>query len=470
MANGTTAYDEVQYPSTLHPATHPARLAALARLHGLDAPDPAKARVLEVAGGDGLNVIAMAAVYPEAQFLSFDLSSSAVARGRALAQAAGLDNVRIEQGDVVDAADGLDGEFDYVIVNGLYAWVPEPVRAATLKLIGGVLSPEGIAFLSYNTTPGGYLRLAVREMLLREREQGLDAQDEMRRVRAFLADFVVPRDDDDPARASLRYAARPIMEKPDGFLFHDELGDCFEPQALTEVARAAAPHGLSLLGDAMPALVFNGLPGSDLDEEEALRFAQTEDYMDCAFFHRSLFVRSGRGPLRRIDPACFAGLYGAARVRRTGPQTLMSGDKEIEIDDDRLCDFLELLGRSAPAWVPLDEFAGSQAHCEALVQLYQRGIVDLYATPYPGGSEPGDRPRASGLVRAQIAAGIVGLSAIEHRAIAVADHAPRAFLALLDGTRSRDQLVADWVASGFSDQIGAEDALRQLWAAGLVLG
>jgi SAM-dependent methyltransferase len=469
MANGTTAYDEVPYPATVHATTYPSRLAALARLHGLEAADPATARVLEVAGGDGANLIAMAAVYPLAQFLSFDLSSSAVARGQALVRAARLDNVRVERGDVVEAADSMDGPFDYVIVNGLYAWVPEAVRAATLRLIGRVLAPEGIAFLSYTGTPGGYLRLAIREMLLRQMQQGSDVDDGMRRVRAFLADFVVPRDGDDPARASLRHAAKPMIEKSDAFLFHDELSDHFEPQGLTEVALAAAEQGLALLTDASPALVFNGLPGAGVDEDEALRFAQAQDYEDCAFFHRSLFVRSGRRPLRGIEPACFAHLYASARVKRTGRQTLVFGDQEFEIDDDRLCDFLELLGKTAPACAPLAGFVDSQAHCEAFVQLYQRGIVDLHGAPYAGGRQPGDRPRTSPVVRALIAAGATNVFSLEHQVVAVRDAAPRAFLALLDGTRDRAALAADWAASGFADQIGVEDALRQFWVAGLLM-
>jgi len=121
LENRATSYDKVYYPSALYRTTAPEHLAAIARLHGLDAVDPRRARVLEIAGGDGLNLHAMAAVYPDAQFVSFDLAASAVAQGQALLAASGLGNVRIETGDVVEAAGSMDGPFDYIIAHGLYA-------------------------------------------------------------------------------------------------------------------------------------------------------------------------------------------------------------------------------------------------------------------------------------------------------------------------------------------------------------
>src|SRR5262245_41296039 len=135
-----TSYDLVAYPSDAFLATHPDRLATVARLHGLHSPAIETARVLEVGGGTGINVIAMAAAYPDAQFLSFDLAQEPVARGQAIVAAAGLTNVRVELADILVAAETLEGPFDYIIVHGVYSWVPEPVRAAIMRLIGRVLA------------------------------------------------------------------------------------------------------------------------------------------------------------------------------------------------------------------------------------------------------------------------------------------------------------------------------------------
>ena len=43
-----TVYDEVRYSNYPYAQTHPDRLATIAGLHGVPAPDPAGARVLEL--------------------------------------------------------------------------------------------------------------------------------------------------------------------------------------------------------------------------------------------------------------------------------------------------------------------------------------------------------------------------------------------------------------------------------------
>ena len=60
------AYDTVAFPTAPVVQTHPARLAAMASLHGIAAADPATASVLEIACGDGMNLLAMAVAAPEA--------------------------------------------------------------------------------------------------------------------------------------------------------------------------------------------------------------------------------------------------------------------------------------------------------------------------------------------------------------------------------------------------------------------
>lgn len=467
--SGDTSYDQVRYPAGLFPETLPDHLAAIARLHGLDAPDPATARVLDVAGGDGINLVAMAAAYPRAQFHGFDISSEAVARGAALVEVAGLSNVRLEVADLLDAAETMAGPYDYVIVHGLYAWVPEAVRAAALKLVGRVLSPKGIAFISYNAKPGGHLRLAIREMLLHHVGDIADPEARVRAARKVLEDFATPRENDRPVAAAMRQVAEPMLRKQPGVLYHDELGDCYAPQSLVEVVTAAAPYGLAFLNDAVPSMVYDGLPGRDLDDAAVVHIAQSDDYLAVSFFHQTLFVRPGRNPRRRIDPADFRHLYASSLARRTGETSFRLATGEFEIEDERLADFLGALGDAWPERFPLAHFADSAEHCEALVQLYQRVIIDLHVRPFPAEMEPGERPVASPVARAQIAAGQTNLFTLDQRAMAFSEPGPRAFLALLDGTRDRAQLAADWAATEYGGQVSVDDALSQLARAAMLI-
>ena len=54
-------YDAVAYAAQAHPLSHPGHLATVATLLGLDAPDVATCRVLEVGCSDGANLLPMAA-------------------------------------------------------------------------------------------------------------------------------------------------------------------------------------------------------------------------------------------------------------------------------------------------------------------------------------------------------------------------------------------------------------------------
>src|SRR3954466_5845564 len=159
----TTVYDEVRYSNFPYAQTHPERLATVAILHGLTAPDPFRARVLEIGCGAGGNLMAMTAATPGIQALGVDLAPSAIEEGNAAIAAIGLTNLQLRQGDVRALTQGQLGEFDYIVAHGVYAWIPADARDALLELIASHLAPDGLAYVSYNANPGGYLRRMLRD-------------------------------------------------------------------------------------------------------------------------------------------------------------------------------------------------------------------------------------------------------------------------------------------------------------------
>jgi SAM-dependent methyltransferase len=148
-----TAYDSVPYPGHVHTHTHPNRIAAIARLFGINAPPVSTARVLEIGCGDGGNLISIAYTLPRSQSVGLDLAASAVERGRQRVAALALTNCDLLVADLATAGRSL-GEFDYVIAHGVYSWVPPPLRESLLRLVSDALAPTGVAFISYNVFPG----------------------------------------------------------------------------------------------------------------------------------------------------------------------------------------------------------------------------------------------------------------------------------------------------------------------------
>jgi len=143
-----TVYDEVRYPGRPYPDTHPDRLATIGILFGMTPAPIDRCRVLEVACGDGANLLPMAYALPGSSFLGFDLASAPVEAGRRMALQLGLANLTLETRDLNRFREDA-GSFDYIIAHGLYSWIPASLREALLALIASHLAPAGIAFVSY---------------------------------------------------------------------------------------------------------------------------------------------------------------------------------------------------------------------------------------------------------------------------------------------------------------------------------
>jgi predicted O-methyltransferase YrrM len=468
VSTEATAYDAVAYPSTLFPSTHPDRLAAIARLHGLDCPAVETARVLEIGGGDGINAIAMAQAYPDAHFLSFDLAVSAAARGADIISSIGLGNIQVGAGDVCDAAIHLNQEFDYVIAHGVYAWVPQAVRDAVMVLIGRLLSPTGVAFVSYNALPGGHLRRIMREMTLEHVRPIVDPMARMTAAQAFLEDYAVPREGERPLIRAMRHVARPIADRHLSVLYHDEMGEVFEPQSLRQVVEAAEAQGLAFLNDANIELLDDGFPMEALSDEEVVSRAQASDYEVMAFFHSTLLIRPGRKTLRTPSSVGLRSLYMATRAERQTGHAFRFDDEDIVIGDDVLAEALAPLCGIWPSRVRVGDMLDDEERLQALYVLFRRGVVTLHATPLPGVRTPGDQPCASALARLQLKKGSKAVFTLDHRVIDLSEAGPRALVGMLDGTRDRAALARDWETSGFSGEISIDAALAQLAGAALL--
>ena len=115
------SYNDVPYTSSPDPARHPDRLATLGRLLGIDVAAVTTCRVLELACGDGANLVPIAAALPGATFVGFDFAAQPVARAQRMIRELDLQNVRVLELDLRDVPRDF-GTFDYIIAHGLYSW------------------------------------------------------------------------------------------------------------------------------------------------------------------------------------------------------------------------------------------------------------------------------------------------------------------------------------------------------------
>jgi len=284
-SQSAASYDYAPYESKPFDQTHPSRFGAAARLYGMTPPEIAECRVLELGCSTGGNLLGMAMNLPEAHFVGIDLSSVQIDQARRNAAELAIPNVQFHAMSVTDI--GADfGEFDYIVAHGLYSWVPEEVQAAILAVCQKHLSPNGLAYISYNTYPGWHLRGMVREIMLYHRQRYGSPHEQVQQCRGIV-DFLA-RSVSNPQSAygaALRAEAELLRKNPDYYVLHDQLEDVNRPCYFHEFAAHLRAHGLRYVTDAfLQTADFNELPPQVLGplRRVARDEVELEQYVDFA--------------------------------------------------------------------------------------------------------------------------------------------------------------------------------------------
>jgi SAM-dependent methyltransferase len=484
-------YAEIPYESLPIPDSHPERLETLGRLFGLSPADPARCRILELGCASGGNLIPLAFYSPGTRCVGIDLYANQVADGQALVDAAGLSNVELRQGDILDLRGAELGQFDYVVVHGVYSWVPEAVRERILGLCAEVLAHDGIAYVSYNTLPGWRMRGILRDILgyagrsaasARERVAALGrCLDRMQRAVTGL-DAV-----------SARYLAAEIgrlRQRPASYLVHEFLEAENRPLLLADFVAAAEAAGLRYVCDTDLQTRYPETVGADVaaalaDLRDPVEREQYLDFVVNRNFRRSLLCRPEARPapeplLDRLDGMQVAASLTPPRkidLRRTRAAPFSRPDgTPVEVHHPLTKAALLQLVRRYPEGVPIQEVAGLAARDVAaagaagaaaelgdlvseLYGLAVLGAVELLwrerAVPLP------DRERLvpTALARAQLAAGGGRLTTRLHAVLAVDSFASRV-LEHLDGRRGVDALAGLLIEDAASGGLALDGVAR----------
>jgi SAM-dependent methyltransferase len=435
-------YRAMPYSSRTHPSTDPNCIAAVAHLHGLIPPDPAGARVLALGCGDGFNLLAIAAAWPGTSCVGIDLSEAAIERGRTMAAEAGLDNVELIAGDLLDISS--PGEFDYVILHGLIGWVPPPVREAAFRLAAESLAPDGLVMANYNALPGWRKWQATRELLLMGAAPHQSPADQLEGGRSALEFALrVHGGDHDDYGAWLRDAAKRAREHRDDLLYHDDFNPFCEPLGVDQAAGLASAAGLAYLGESLshhwwPEVSTAKDQLAELAGPDPVQQAKLADLILGSHFKSSVFMRGEhawlRSPIQRSAVATM--------VATTGPglDRVLAGNPIAFIP--RL---LETIGDAGARGVSVSEAtAGLGLDAEKLSPIVLKLAIDraivLRFRHVPVARHPGERPATTGLVRAELRHGLSVISPA-HESVTV-DEFDQALLPLLDGTHDRAALAA----------------------------
>jgi len=455
----------VLYPGHAYQRAHPEAMAAAATLFGMKPRDVERCRVLEIGCNQGGNLIPMAFGLPGSELVGIDLAPGAIARAQARIERMGLTNIRVHAMNLLDVVPEM-GKFDYVIAHGVYSWVPAEVREKVLAVCRAHLNPNGVAYVSYNTYPAGYLRQVGRgAMQFHAGRVGARGEDSVRAGKSFLKFLADSLEDTNIGKAVYRDDFERQVKRKDGGIFHDELSENYTPFYFTEVAAAAGRHGLQFLSEAKLRDML-----SPKIKPEALRMLNEsvgndmiawQQYVDFLVFRgfRETLLCQGEVKLRRERLAeRVAKMWVASPLRRFGE----GGDGAIEFRMPRgkgnirtnhpvTIAALDRLAGMWPRGERIEDLANAVADAPinlagAMLSIVAMDLADLRTRRLEVAAEVSERPVASRMARVEAEEGDV-ITSLLHRSIQMEDRLARDFVRLLDGARDHAALV-DALAAG----------------------
>ena len=452
-----TLYDVIEYPSYAIPQSYPDKLAVVATMFGMSPVPPAKARVLDVGCGAGGNLLPMAALWPDGEYVGIDLASTAIDKARARAERLGLTNVRLECADLMDFPEDL-GKFDYIIAHGFISWVPPQVRERLFAVCRDRLTPQGIGYISFNAYPGCHVRDMFRD-IMREHTRSVEdparVAEEARTIVETIAESGIATD----AIQELARAERDIIcRKSVGSLMHDELNEVFNSFYFHQFEAIAARHGLQFLFE---AVYDEGHPPSNHTPEATalleqargrgfLVYEQYQDFFKLRRFRQSLVAHASVTLDRDAPARSMHRFHYAAPLQRTevpqGTEFSNTKTKAGAVTPNPITiNALDRIGRAWPSTVAFRDLADDDQSRQVLEPVLERffaaGLIDVHATPRACPQELSEKPEVWNYARVQAESERV-LTPLTLTGVAIEDDHIRNLVLLADGTRTIDEIAA----------------------------
>jgi methyltransferase-like protein len=353
--------------------------------------------------------------------------------------------------------------------------VPHAARDKLMAICRASLAPHGVAFISYNTFPGGHIRSMVRDMMLFHVERAPDAQTKISQARALLGFLSKQDPSDDEYRIILKKEFERVLKCPPGHLYHDELAPFCESFYFHEFISHAAEHDLQFLADLNSTLIrVDGLEAeaaqalSELETDPILR-EQYLDFFFCRRFRQTLLCHAGLHLDRRPNARRLDALLVSSPAARVSKETKPDSNEEEEFRGARNASLktshpmmkaaMWALNSAWPEYLSMDKLREltaarldvsvdsipSNVLAEGVLAAFTMRVLDLHLHSPGAINTPGGQPRTSPLVRWQARNGSI-VTNLLHESMGMEGDGLR-LLALLDGHRNRAQLAADWQAT-----------------------
>jgi len=483
-----TSYDQVPYPCNAYPQTHPAHLALIARLQGMHPVAPEACRYFEIGCGDGANLIPMALEFPLSQFLGIDLAASSIEKACQNSGQFAAANVEFRTQNIMDLRREDVGQWDYIVVHGVFSWVPEPVRLRLLEICRELLTPEGIAFISFNAYPGCHLRAIPREMMRYHTANVPEADSKITQARALMQFVAQCQSSDDEISSILRSEANRVLHYAHNHLYHDDLAALNQPFYLHEFVELVASHGMQYLGDAEYASMFDTRYPVEVREtlaslgDDVVRKEQYLDFIKCRRFRQTLICRSEIKLERTASLDVIKEMLFSSSAKAASPDANLLDDSPVQFlgESDLKGEACAPIAKLALASLGLkwpkrlsfaalhtavSEAIGSIVDADtlagALREFIEMGAADAHLQQIRFATTAGERPQVSALTLHQQKTG-GNLTSLRHHTVQIRDAFGVWLVGQLDGTQTPGEIAHKLASTVKPDAEGKLDFDKEL--------
>ena len=330
------------------PLSSPSRLNAIGNLFGVKAVNPDAANVLEIGCGNGGNIIPLSARYPESRFVGVDPSVEKIESAKKYASELNLDNIQFLNQTLQDFEFPPD-KFDYIIAPRIYSWASEVEQDQIFEILKGLLSPNGIGFVAYNTLPGWASVQTLRDMMRFHGRYFDDPSEKTLEARRML-EFVSGNfaNSDSPYKKVLESEIEFLDATPYDFVIEDYLSNINKPCYFYQFIEKANERGLTYLADSdLPSMYIGNqtqMAVETLKEiDDIVRLEQYVDFLNNRRYRSTLLVKDTVTINRNLSADAVKDLRFLPAYGLVKP---IEGISEDEIEELELAD-LQASGRTA---------------------------------------------------------------------------------------------------------------------------
>lgn len=277
-----TSYDDFPYPSMPLPNTRPEHLRTIGKIFGMTPPPLEEARILELGCSSGENLFHFALNFPKAKLVGIDLSKTQIENGKKKLLELGLKNLELLNISINEIDKSFD-KFDYIICHGVFSWVPEKIREKILDITKNNLTPNGIAYISYNALPGWNMQNTIKDMMRFHSSLFEGAQEKLTQSVLFL-DFISEalNNNKTPYSNFLENELGSIKKQNPIHILHEYLLEDNKAFYFNDFINKAKKHGLAYLGDSSIPGMYSQNLGDKISNKlvEVVDIVESEQYMD----------------------------------------------------------------------------------------------------------------------------------------------------------------------------------------------